>query len=573
MIDLSKRFSTEFHDIIKLIQKIKNNELTGFKWTEIHGIIDIRPGYKISKGHIQFNLNPKTGKKEPVPAIVFIVDSKLNPDNLDRSKVIPDVLDGIQTDVAIGNVLDRFKLENLSILGKQLPGSASPTTDYLIEAPVLDIKNTEALQRSLPQIGYVPPTDFKLDEVTEAMTLLCHVSPEQGWLNLKKFLQDVNTGDFTMGMYDYSAQHIADEMVEIAKRDIPFYIVYDGKAPAGAGKSGNKENDISEDQINQDIQDKAVTIFDHVKAALGKSGLFANAYHIKLAVNNKKKFWLSSGNWQSSNQPVITDEQPFSYYLKNYNREWHVILDNSKLAGMYHDFLMYDLTKSQEIQETKSFLQEEMLSLPDQFFKLTKLSGTDPDSVKQILPKSFVFTNDNPLRIQPLLTPDNYIDMVLPLINGAQKRIWFQNQYINITKTMSDKYQELLTALKDKCNQADVDCRIILRYEPKSRAMVESLVAYGFPIDKIKIQNNCHNKGILIDNGITIIGSHNWSNYGVELNRDASLIIYNKEICQYYSDVYDQDWKYLSSFQVESNASSDSPNDGTMMHFSSFIED
>ena len=38
-------------------------------------------------------------------------------------------------------------------------------------------------------------------------------------------------------------------------------------------------------------------------SAAGKT--FASAYHIKVAVRDRKSFWLSSGNWQSSNQPDI----------------------------------------------------------------------------------------------------------------------------------------------------------------------------------------------------------------------------------------------------------------------------
>ena len=38
------------------------------------------------------------------------------------------------------------------------------------------------------------------------------------------------------------------------------------------------------------------------------NGLLASAYHIKVAVRDGAAIWLSSGNWQSSNQP---DVHPF----------------------------------------------------------------------------------------------------------------------------------------------------------------------------------------------------------------------------------------------------------------------
>jgi hypothetical protein len=34
--------------------------------------------------------------------------------------------------------------------------------------------------------------------------------------------------------------------------------------------------------------------------------LFNTAYHTKVAVADGKRFWLSSGNWQHSNQPELS---------------------------------------------------------------------------------------------------------------------------------------------------------------------------------------------------------------------------------------------------------------------------
>jgi phosphatidylserine/phosphatidylglycerophosphate/cardiolipin synthase-like enzyme len=42
------------------------------------------------------------------------------------------------------------------------------------------------------------------------------------------------------------------------------------------------------------------------------------------------------------------------------------------------------------------------------------------------------------MSIQPVLTPDNYIDVILPLINGAKRSFWMQTQYINPSKHFPD---------------------------------------------------------------------------------------------------------------------------------------
>ena len=43
-----------------------------------------------------------------------------------------------------------------------------------------------------------------------------------------------------------------------------------------------------------------------------------------------------------------------------------------------------------------------------------------------------------------------------------------------------------------------------------------------------------------------LIGSHNWTNQGTLVNRDASLIFEDEEIAQYYEEIFWFDWKNLS---------------------------
>ncbi|MFX9672955.1 hypothetical protein ABTO96_19410, partial [Acinetobacter baumannii] len=80
-------------------------------------------------------------------------------------------------------------------------------------------------------------------------------------------------------------------------------------------------------------------------------GLFASAYHIKVAVRDSSVFWLSSGNWQSSNQP---DVHPFAdhpkklppQFQRKYNRDYHAIIENDKLAKIFEFYIKRDFELS-----------------------------------------------------------------------------------------------------------------------------------------------------------------------------------------------------------------------------------
>lgn len=55
-----------------------------------------------------------------------------------------------------------------------------------------------------------------------------------------------------------------------------------------------------------------------------------------------------------------------------------------------------------------------------------------------------------------------------------------------------------------------------------------------------------HNKGILIDGNIAVVGSNNWSTDGTQYNRDASRVFHSRPIAQYYTEVFLFDWDNLS---------------------------
>jgi phosphatidylserine/phosphatidylglycerophosphate/cardiolipin synthase-like enzyme len=140
-----------------------------------------------------------------------------------------------------------------------------------------------------------------------------------------------------------------------------------------------------------------------------------------------------------------------------------------------------------------------------------------------------------------VLTPDNYIDVVVPFIESARKSVYFQNQSFN-THTIGGQYAKLLDALLAK-QQDGLDVRIIFRsFGSDDRDVISAAKDYGFDTKKIRKQRNCHTKGIIVDSEAVLIGSHNWTTAGTGFNRDASLIFYDPEIARFYEDLFLYDW-------------------------------
>ena len=52
-----------------------------------------------------------------------------------------------------------------------------------------------------------------------------------------------------------------------------------------------------------------------------------------------------------------------------------------------------------------------------------------------------------------------------------------------------------------------------------------------------------HNKGIIVDGASVLVSSANWSGDGVLRNRDAGLIVHDREVAGYFSRAFLEDWE------------------------------
>ena len=68
----------------------------------------------------------------------------------------------------------------------------------------------------------------------------------------------------------------------------------------------------------------------------------------------------------------------------------------------------------------------------------------------------------------------------------------------------------------------------------------------------VKVQVNCHTKGIVVDRRRVLIGSQNWSNHGVSVNRDASLLFDDAPLAAYFAEIFEHDWNHLAQPRIGS---------------------
>ncbi len=229
-------------------------------------------------------------------------------------------------------------------------------------------------------------------------------------------------------------------------------------------------------------------------------------------------------------------------FQKKYNRDYHAIIDNKKLADIFEFYIKRDFEESaDQAGQAVSFVQ------PDLFVPEEEEVPEEP--VAFAPPRLFEPLRLNrEVRVQPLLTPDNYAEHALKLIQSAKKSVWFQNQYINFRGTARrlPRFRAADRRAQETRSTTKLDVRIICRDMMKQES-VDVLIALGFPKEVFRFQPACHNKTIIVDGKVVMFGSHNWSNEGVKTNRDASLIFDDEEIAAYLAEVYDYDWTTLAT--------------------------
>jgi phosphatidylserine/phosphatidylglycerophosphate/cardiolipin synthase-like enzyme len=392
-----------------------------------------------------------------------------------------------------------------------------------------------------PSIPYKGPDGFNLDPVEDNFTITCHASPDAGLLELKPFLAGVESR-LTVGMYDFTSAKILDAL-ETAISGKTLNLVLDHPPK-------NKTADQTDEETHDSLEQALGANF-HFAWALERNDpkaaawLFPNAYHIKVAVRDGQAFWLSSGNWNNSNQPNINpldDPAGSASVARKSDRDWHVIVEHAGLAGTFEAYLQNDLKTALAHQAEPSAAASLLAAMAE--------LAERPIPVSPRVPKRYFAPQKitAKMKIQPVLTPDNYMACILPLITSATKSFYMQTQYIHLNASNNTNMSALVEALAQQMKNG-LDVRLIMsQFEFLDK--LELLQSAGIDLSQVRIQASVHNKGMIVDGEIAVVGSQNWSEDGVSNNRDATLIIHNAEAAQYWNGIFMHDWTNMAVQQA-----------------------
>jgi phosphatidylserine/phosphatidylglycerophosphate/cardiolipin synthase-like enzyme len=511
------------------------------------GVVSVRPGLRISNGML-------TGE----PAIVASVRRKIA--NILPKEKLPSTVGGLPVDVRALSSTEALRATDPEGFAQELlqvPRGNVPVELHTpnferernLKGELIGPKVDKAVARVRPQRpdGKVKKSVYQklpasqLKPVAEAK-VTCFASPDAGWPNLEPFLKSV-TKKLTVGMYEFTAPHIVSAVTTTMKGKTLNLVLDD---PDYDTTAREQTNDVTQAQLSTAVG-HGLNFAWAAEAAdkHNSTHLFPAAYHIKVAVADSSTFFLSSGNFNSTNQPdfdpINTPTPKDANTASVSDRDWHVIVESPALAATFESLILRDLTQA----------------LPGQKDAPAPVLKGNGNSTGRHFPKFFPGkTFSGPMTIQPAVTPDNFGDVILPLIQSAKNRFWMQTQYVKPSskfvqdvasvpvakRSILEKFLEALRILTAN----GVDVRIIVDSRVTASMIEQLQKTGGLDGKKILRQAHVHNKGMIVDNHTVVIGSQNWSTEGVDTNRDASVVIKNPDMVTYWEAIFLSDWQAMT---------------------------
>jgi len=503
------------------------------------GVLSIRPGFKVTGDWL-------TSK----PSIVVTVrEKRVSPP---EAEMLPSAVEGVPVDVRQASTEKREEIEDPEAYSSKL--RLTPDTNSVAHFPD---ERTPTGQRPAaaasahaqlaaipkPKLDYAGPAGVTLEPVEVQVTIHLSASPDSGWATLKTFLNGTNDS-LTVGLYDFTSAHIETAVRQaMAGKRLKLVLDHPPKNPTA---------DQTDAQTVANLRQSLTDAFDQAWALTrpdpeATAWIYPTSYHIKVAVRDRSAFWLSSGNWNNSNQPDIDPAANAADAMeaRHRDRDWHVVIEHPQLARVFEDYILNDLSTAAAHNNAP---EAPGSPLPP------PAAGASGKAFHQFFPTESI---TDTFKITPLLTPDPgvYVQAVKALLEGAEQTLYMQFQYIELPKpgnTNAQGFIDLVQTVIDRQN-ARVDVKIIMS-EFEKVGYLEQLQTMGLNVvDNVKIQNHVHNKGIVADGKRVLVSSQNWSTDGTLYNRDAGVIIDSEAAAQYFQKIFLHDWEYLAAQQALSD--------------------
>jgi phosphatidylserine/phosphatidylglycerophosphate/cardiolipin synthase-like enzyme len=146
---------------------------------------------------------------------------------------------------------------------------------------------------------------------------------------------------------------------------------------------------------------------------------------------------------------------------------------------------------------------------------------------------------------------DNYFNLTFDRISNANKSIdiiMYEFKWYDSNNAIAKLREALVNAQKrginvriilDQSNYRDQETEL----SKENRKVGTYLQSKGIQVKYDSLKTTTHDKLIIIDDNVVIVGSHNWSYSALTNNNEATVMIKNSDTAMYYEDYFENLWK------------------------------
>lgn len=359
---------------------------------------------------------------------------------------------------------------------------------------------------------------------------IAYASPDSTYAVTRRML-DAAKKEILIGIYDFSAPYMKEILLNAQRRGVKVSLMLD--------LDGSEE-----ESIFKELQKFGCKTVPAPSCASEFTAYFP-CCHEKVIVIDNEWALVQSGNYSTTSIPFNEKDGGDPNRFVKGNRDMGVAIRSKQLCNFFTKVLKSDMKLELDSQGIEA-LRSRINNLPD-------LVERVPPSIPTKLFPSKTFKPDHAIDVMPVLSPDNYMEVITKLLETATASIYIENQYI---RSSQNEVAKLLKAIKKaKDNRPGLDVRIVLgklfnkKDVPNEKDNIDNLKAkYGLQLGRnIRYIDtsrfvHCHNKMIIIDGKISVISSQNWSNSAVSKNREAGLVIRYAALAKYYTSIFESDW-------------------------------
>jgi len=411
--------------------------------------------------------------------------------------------------------------------------------DDTLEATVesLSTDTFEATLEMVPRNCVLSPHYKKVNVPPYSINgkLVAFASPDSTFAVTKRLL-DAAKKTIDIGIYDFSASYMASILKDAIARKVKVTLMLDTDHVKG------------EDEIFKELKKAGADCVSAPSCASeNKSAKVFRSAHEKFIVIDGETCIVQSGNYSPNSIPMNVLDGKADGHFRTGNRDMGVAVQSKKLAAFLTKILDSDIKLELNTPEA---LAAATAALPPPPMLVEAAPTKRPD---KLFPSKTVSLSSS-ISVQPILTPDNYMDVIPGVLKAAKKSILIEQQYIH---SADPPVAQLLQAIADaKKGKAGFDVRIILgkifsnKDLQKEKENLKNMAdKYGLKIgqniryiDTTRLVH-CHNKLVLVDGKTVLVSSQNWSKAAVLENREAGLLFDHTGVAAYFTDIFEVDWK------------------------------